>query len=595
MELNELLITRIKEAVLVLKGIEIPAVELQPTRKDFTGDITLVVFPMLRYLKGNPEAIGQEIGAYLKTHVAEVADFNVIKGFLNLVISNPFYLNFFNSIKQQPQFGFKHTGTQGSVMVEYSSPNTNKPLHLGHLRNILLGYSVAEILKASGKKVYKTQIINDRGIHICKSMLAWKKFGNGETPESTGIKGDKFVGNYYVAFDKVCKEEIAELVAGGMDKATAEKQTPILIEAQEMLRKWESGDAETVALWKTMNGWVYEGFDRTYQTMGVDFDELYYESDTYLLGKDVVQEGIDRGVFYQKPDGSVGIDLTEDGLDEKIVLRADGTAVYMTQDIGTAIMRTQKHPDIDGMVYTVGNEQDYHFKVLFLILKKLGYSWADQLYHLSYGMVDLPSGKMKSREGTVVDADDLMEEMARTAEKISQELGKLEGYSEEEKEALYRIIGLGALKYFILKVDPKKRILFNPEESVDFQGNTGPFVQYTYARIQSILRKSDAKEAGFKQAVSEDLELHPKEKELLKLLLLFPETIKIAADQYSPALIANYTYDLVKEFNSFYQQVSILGEGDTDKRIFRIQLTRKLGEVIASAFLLLGIQVPERM
>ncbi|MBT8312281.1 MAG: arginine--tRNA ligase, partial [Flavobacteriaceae bacterium] len=453
----------------------------------------------------------------------------------------------------------------------------------------------AEILKASGKKVYKTQIINDRGIHICKSMLAWKKFGNGETPESTGIKGDKFVGNYYVAFDKVYKEEIAELVAGGMDKATAEKQAPILIEAQEMLRKWESGDAETVALWKTMNGWVYEGFDRTYQTMGVDFDELYYESDTYLLGKDVVQEGIDRGVFYQKPDGSVWIDLTEDGLDEKIVLRADGTAVYMTQDIGTAIMRTQKHPDIDGMVYTVGNEQDYHFKVLFLILKKLGYSWADQLYHLSYGMVDLPSGKMKSREGTVVDADDLMEEMARTAEKISQELGKLEGYGEEEKEALYRIIGLGALKYFILKVDPKKRILFNPEESVDFQGNTGPFVQYTYARIQSILRKSDAKEAGFKQAVSEDLELHPKEKELLKLLLLFPETIKIAADQYSPALIANYTYDLVKEFNSFYQQVSILGEGDTDKRIFRIQLTRKLGEVIASAFLLLGIQVPDRM
>ncbi len=595
MELNELLVTRIKEAVLALKGIEIPAVELQPTRKDFEGDITLVVFPMLRYLKGNPEVIGQEIGAYLKSEVAEVADFNVIKGFLNLVISNNFYLNFFNSIKQLPKFGYQPAESRGSVMVEYSSPNTNKPLHLGHLRNILLGYSVAEILKASGKKVYKTQIINDRGIHICKSMLAWKKFGSGQTPESTGVKGDRFVGNYYVAFDKVYKEEIAELVSGGMEKSVAEKQAPILIEAQEMLRKWEAGEPETVQLWKTMNRWVYDGFDQTYQTMGVDFDELYYESDTYLLGKDVVKEGLDQGVFYQKPDGSVWIDLTEDGLDEKIVLRADGTAVYMTQDIGTAIMRTEKHPDIDGMVYTVGNEQDYHFRVLFLILKKLGYSWADQLYHLSYGMVDLPSGKMKSREGTVVDADDLMEDMARTAEKISQELGKLEGYTEEEKKDLYRIIGLGALKYFILKVDPKKRILFNPEESVDFQGNTGPFVQYTYARIQSILRKSDSKEAGFEQAVSEDLALHPKEKELLKLLLLFPETIQAAADQYSPALLANYTYEVVKEFNSFYQQVSILGEADTEKRIFRIQLTRKMGVVIASAFLLLGIQVPERM
>ncbi len=595
MELNELLITRIKEAVLVLKGIDMPTVELQPTRKDFTGDITLVVFPMLRYVKGNPEAIGKEIGDYLKSEVAEVSDFNVIKGFLNLVISNSYYLDFFNSIKQLPQFGYQNQGTRGSAMVEYSSPNTNKPLHLGHLRNILLGYSVAEILKASGKKVYKTQIINDRGIHICKSMLAWNKFGNGETPESTGVKGDKFVGNYYVSFDKVYKEEIAALVAGGMEKSTAEKSAPILLEAQEMLRKWESGDTETVKLWETMNGWVYDGFDQTYRTMGVDFDELYYESDTYLLGKDVVQEGLDRGVFFQKPDGSVWIDLTEDGLDEKIVLRADGTAVYMTQDIGTAIMRTDKHPDIDSMVYTVGNEQDYHFKVLFLILKKLGYSWADQLYHLSYGMVDLPSGKMKSREGTVVDADDLMEEMAGTAEKISQELGKLEGYTQTEKKALYRIIGLGALKYFILKVDPKKRILFNPEESVDFQGNTGPFVQYTYARIQSILRKSEPKEAGLDQAIPEDLELHPKEKELLKTLLLFPETIQLAADQYSPALIANYTYDLVKEFNSFYQQVSILGESDKQKRQFRVQLTAKIGEVIASAFSLLGIQVPERM
>lgn len=595
MELNELLIARVKEAVRSLKGIDLPAVELQPTRKDFTGDITLVVFPMLRYVKGNPEAIGREIGEYLKERVEEVADYNVIKGFLNLVISTSYYLNAFNTVKQLSTFG-QHQGEQtGTVMVEYSSPNTNKPLHLGHLRNILLGYSVSEILKASGKKVYKTQIINDRGIHICKSMLAWKKLGNGETPESTGIKGDKFVGNYYVAFDKAYKAEIAALVKEGVEKSRAEKEAPLLLEAQEMLRKWESGDPETVALWTTMNGWVYEGFDQTYQAMGVDFDELYYESDTYLLGKDVVKKGLDKGVFYKKPDGSVWIDLTEDGLDEKIVLRADGTAVYMTQDIGTAIMRTDRHPDIEGMVYTVGNEQDYHFKVLFLILKKLGYSWADQLYHLSYGMVDLPSGKMKSREGTVVDADDLMQEMAQTAGRIAQELGKLDGYTKEEKEALYRVIGLGALKYFILKVDPKKRILFNPEESVDFQGNTGPFVQYTYARIQSILRKSPEGEGRYENAVPEALDLHAKEKELLKFMLLFPETIQAAAEQYSPALIANYTYDLVKEFNSFYQQVSILGEPDKDKREFRIQLTRKLGEVIASAFLLLGIEVPERM
>lgn len=595
MDLQALLTSRIREAVLTLKGVDLPSVELQPTRKDFEGDITLVVFPMLRFVKGNPEVIGREIGEYLKTQVTEVADFNVIKGFLNLVISDTYYLQTFNTIKQEEDYGFHRGETSGSIMVEYSSPNTNKPLHLGHLRNILLGYSVSEILKAAGKKVYKTQIINDRGIHICKSMLAWEKFGKGETPQSTGIKGDKFVGNYYVAFDKVYKEEVAELVAGGMDKEKAEKEASMLTAAQEMLRKWESGDPETVQLWKTMNGWVYEGFDETYKAMGVDFDELYYESDTYLLGKDVVKKGLDQGVFYKKPDGSVWIDLTDEGLDEKIVLRADGTAVYMTQDIGTALMRTEKHPEIEGMVYTVGNEQDYHFKVLFLILKKLGYSWADQLYHLSYGMVDLPSGKMKSREGTVVDADDLMDEMARTAAAISEELGKLDDYSEAEKEELYRIIGLGALKYFILKVDPKKRILFNPEESVDFQGNTGPFVQYTYARIQSILRKSDYKEADFETPIEVDMELHSKERELLKGLLIFPEIIGNAAEQYSPALIANYTYDFVKEFNSFYQQVSILGEPDMAKRSFRVQLTRKIGEVIASAFSLLGIQVPDRM
>ncbi|MCX2720649.1 arginine--tRNA ligase [Lentiprolixibacter aurantiacus] len=595
MDLNSLLSIRVQEAVSTLKGVDIPTVELQPTRKDFTGDITLVVFPMLRYIKGNPEAIGREIGEYLKKHVDEVDDFNVIKGFLNLEISDRYYVDAFNVVKKDARFGFHKEESTGSVMVEYSSPNTNKPLHLGHLRNILLGYSVSEILKAAGKKVYKTQIINDRGIHICKSMLAWKKFGKGETPESAGIKGDKLVGNYYVAFDKAYKQEVSDLIAGGMDKEQAEKQAPMLVEAQEMLRKWESGDPEIVDLWKTMNGWVYKGFDETYRAMGVDFDELYYESDTYLLGKDVVQKGLDQGVFYKKPDGSVWIDLTEDGLDEKIVLRADGTAVYMTQDIGTAIMRAENHPEIEGMVYTVGNEQDYHFKVLFLIMKKLGYSWADQLYHLSYGMVDLPSGKMKSREGTVVDADDLMDEMARTAQAISMELGKLDDYNEEEKQALYRIIGLGALKYYILKVDPRKRILFNPEESVDFQGNTGPFVQYTYARIQSILRKADPKEVQLKETLVTAIELHPKERELLKGLLLFPEIVDNAAEQYSPALIANYTYDLVKEFNSFYQQVSILGESDSDKRRFRVQLTAKIGEVIASAFGLLGIQVPDRM
>ena len=595
MDLNSLLTARVQEAVSSLKGVDIPSVELQPTRKEFKGDITLVVFPMLRYVKGNPEAIGREIGEYLKDHLAEVEDFNVIKGFLNLRISDSYYVEAFNSVKKEAGFGIDHSESKGSIMVEYSSPNTNKPLHLGHLRNILLGYSVSEILKAAGKKVYKTQIINDRGIHICKSMLAWKKFGDGETPEIAGIKGDKLVGNYYVAFDKAYKQEIADLVAGGMEQETAEKQAPMLIEAQEMLRKWESGDPDTVELWKTMNGWVYKGFDETYSTMGVDFDELYYESDTYLLGKDVVQKGLEKGVFYRKPDGSVWIDLTEEGLDEKIVLRADGTAVYMTQDIGTAIMRADNHPEIEGMVYTVGNEQDYHFKVLFLILKKLGYSWADQLYHLSYGMVDLPSGKMKSREGTVVDADELMDEMARTAEAISKELGKLDDYNEAEKQALYRVIGLGALKYYILKVDPRKRILFNPEESVDFQGNTGPFVQYTYARIQSILRKADKGELQFQETLGLEIELHPKERELLKGLLLFPEIVDNAAEQYSPALIANYTYDLVKQFNSFYQQVTILGESNVEKRRFRVQLTAKIGEVIASAFGLLGIQVPERM
>jgi arginyl-tRNA synthetase len=592
MQLQSILEEKVKEAVKSIFEADLPAVEFQPTRKDFEGDVTVVVFPMLRVVKGNPIEIGTKIGEYLQENIAEITKFNVVKGFLNLVVSDTFYLDFFNSIINKENFGYQKPNSKDAIMVEYSSPNTNKPLHLGHIRNNLLGYSVAEILKAAGHKVYKTQIINDRGIHICKSMLAWQKFGDGETPESSGLKGDHLVGKYYVAFNKVYKEEITALVSKGIKKEEAEKEAPILLEAQEMLRKWEAGNQAVVSLWKKMNGWVYEGFDTTYKNLGVDFDTLYYESNTYLLGRDMVEDGLKKGVFFKKEDGSVWIDLTDEGLDEKIVLRSDGTAVYMTQDIGTAIQRVTDFSDINGMVYTVGNEQDYHFKVLFLILKKLGYSWAEKLYHLSYGMVDLPSGKMKSREGTVVDADDLIKNMEDTAASISQELGKLDGYSDDEKQALYRTIGLGALKYYILKVDPKKRILFNPEESVDFQGNTGPFIQYTYARIQSILRKAtDVKSTG----VTTSLYVHPKEKELLKSIQQFPEKIQEAADSYSPALIANYTYDLVKEFNSFYQQVSILGESDDTKRNFRVLLSKKVGEVIRDAFRLLGVDVPERM
>lgn len=594
MSLQEQLTATVREAVSQIYGVRLDAIELQPTRKEFEGDITVVVFPMLRQLKGNPAAIGEAIGAFVTGKLAAVRDFNVIKGFLNLVVHDSHYLQLFDLIRSDARYGFRPQEAGNAVMVEYSSPNTNKPLHLGHIRNNLLGYSVAEILKAAGRTVYKTQIINDRGIHICKSMLAWMKFGKGETPESSGIKGDKLVGNYYVAFDKAYKEQVAERIASGMDEKQASAEAPILLEAQELLRKWEAGDPDTVALWKKMNAWVYEGFEETYRKLGVDFDKLYYESDTYLLGKDVVAEGLEKGVFYRKEDGSVWIDLTDEGLDEKIVLRADGTAVYMTQDIGTAIQRVRDFPDISGMVYTVGNEQDYHFKVLFLILKKLGYPWAGQLHHLSYGMVDLPSGKMKSREGTVVDADDLMREMRATAGDIAAELGKLEGYSEAERQELYHQIGLGALKYFILKVDPKKRILFNPEESVDFQGNTGPFIQYTHARIQSILRKAPD---GYSQPIApEDLPpLEPKEKELLKDLELFPELLQQAAAQYSPALIANYVYDLVKDFNSLYQQVSILGEDNRAHRQFRIQLTEEVGRTIHKACNLLGIETPERM
>nr|WP_321248319.1 arginine--tRNA ligase [uncultured Psychroserpens sp.] len=594
MNLQETLSHNVKQAIKVVFDAELQSVEFQATRKEFAGDITVVVFPMLRVVKGNPVQIGEQIGQYLVEHVEEVKAFNVVKGFLNIEISDAHYINFFNGIKGQSQFGFKTPSSkEKAVMVEYSSPNTNKPLHLGHVRNVILGYSVSEILKASGKNVYKTQIINDRGIHICKSMLAWKRFGNEETPQSSGLKGDKLVGNYYVKFDKEYKVEIQQLISEGQTEEDAKKNAPILLEAQQMLLKWEAGDEEVVALWKMMNGWVYEGFDATYKSIGVDFDKLYYESQTYLLGKEFVAEGLKTGVFIKKEDGSVWCDLTEDGLDEKIVLRSDGTAVYMTQDIGTAIQRTKDFPDVGGMVYTVGNEQEYHFQVLFLIIKKLGFEWADNLYHLSYGMVDLPSGKMKSREGTVVDADDLVDEMAQTAGEISEELGKLDGYSPEEKQVLYKKIGLGALKYFILKVDPRKRILFDPKESIDFQGNTGPFIQYTYARIQSILRKSNIEDTVTLNNV--DMALHPKERELIKQLELFPEVIQNAADNYSPALIANYTYELVREFNSFYQNVSILGADTDAEKVFRVQLAQSVANTIKNAFGLLGISVPERM
>lgn len=593
MSLQQTLSEKIIDAVKNLFDAELETVEFQATRKDFEGDITVVVFPMLRVVKGNPVQIGEAIGAHLVENVTEVSKFNVVKGFLNLVLSDTYYLDFFTKVGDFSDFG-KVPESNDARMVEYASPNTNKPLHLGHIRNVLLGYSVAEILKASGKKTYKTQIINDRGIHICKSMLAWERFGNCETPQSSGLKGDKLVGNYYVRFDKEYKKEIEALKAEGKTEEAAKTEAPILLEAQQMLQKWEAGDDEVVALWKKMNGWVYDGFEVTYKNIGVDFDKNYYESDTYLLGKDFVAEGLAKGVFEKDPDGSVWCDLTDEGLDRKIVLRSDGTAVYMTQDIGTAIQRIKDFPDVNGMIYTVGNEQDYHFKVLFLILKKLGFAWAENLYHLSYGMVDLPSGKMKSREGTVVDADDLVADMTQTAREISEELGKIDDFSEAEKNKLYKTIGLGALKYYILKVDPKKRILFNPEESVDFQGNTGPFIQYTYARIQSILRKAD--DEMLKQVQHDGtFQLHEKEKELIKILQQYPETIQLAAQNYSPALVANYTYDLVKEFNSFYQNVPIFAADTSVEKNFRIHLSKAVAEVIKSAFGLLGIDVPERM
>ena len=592
MSLQQILLENTQKAIAEHYGQHIENIEIQLTRKEFEGDYTLVLFPLLKLIKAKPEQIGEVLGSYLTKHVAEVTAYNVVKGFLNLSIADSYFLSFFGEIAAQDRYGTTPVTSESPAMiVEYSSPNTNKPLHLGHIRNNLLGFAMAKILEGTGKRVYKTQIINDRGIHICKSMVAWQRFGNGETPESTGMKGDKLVGKYYVLFDKAYKEEIAQLIAEGKSKEVAEREAPIFLEAQQMLRLWEQGDADTLALWKQMNQWVYDGFEVTYRNLGVSFDRNYYESETYLLGKDIVQRGLEQGVFYRKEDGSVWIDLTADGLDEKLVLRSDGTSVYITQDFGTAIKRIEEDfPKVEGMIYTVGNEQDYHFKVLFLILQKLGFAWAKNLYHLSYGMVELPNGKMKSREGTVVDADDLMEEMVQVAEELSQELGKLDGYDQQQKQQLYRVIGLGALKYYILKVDPKKKIAFNPQESIDFQGNTGPFIQYTYARIQSILRK-----AGELPALPTSGELHAKERELIKQLSLFASVVQQAADTYSPALIANYVYELVKEFNSFYQNVSILGEEDPIKRALRIHLSRKVGEVIATGFDLLGIEVPERM
>ena len=580
----------IKIALNKIFQFETNNIELQQTKKEFEGDITLVVFPFVKELKMNPKEIAEKIGDYL-VEINSIVSYNVVSGFLNLAISDNHYLDFFNSVKDISDYGFSDTITDEAVMVEYSSPNTNKPLHLGHIRNNLLGYSMSEIYNASGKKVYKTQIINDRGIHICKSMIAWLDYGNGETPSSTNTKGDKFVGDYYIKFDQEYKKQVKELIKSGSSEEEAKQNAPILLRAKEMLIKWESGDKEVVELWKKMNGWVYEGFEETYKNLGVDFDSYYYESDTYLLGKEFISSGLKSGIFYKKDDGSVWCDLTEDGLDEKIVLRADGTAVYMTQDIGTAVQRVKDCPDINSMVYTVGNEQDYHFKVLFLILKKLGFTWSENLFHLSYGMVDLPSGKMKSREGTVVDADDLMKEMTSTAKEISQTLGKLDGLSDDEKNNVYNTVGLGALKYYILKVDPKKRILFDPKESVDFQGNTASFIQYSYARIQSILNGINFELSRDKY----DRKLETKEKDLIKQIDLFPSVIDSAASSHNPALVANYVYDLVKSFNSFYQSLPILKSAFEDKKTFRVELSKLVGITIKNALSLLGIGVVNRM
>jgi len=560
--------------------------EVQQNKTGFEGDFTVVTFPLVKILKKSPDLIAMELGDALSTQADFIENFNVVKGFLNLKIKNRFFLDNFNTVKEN----FDHIEKKNqTVMVEYSSPNTNKPLHLGHIRNNLLGYSVAQILKEDGYDVIKTQIINDRGIHICKSMLAWQKFGNGETPQSTATKGDKFVGNYYVEFDKNYKKEIAALVAQGYDEDAAKKQAPIILEAQKMLLDWEKGNEEVRNLWSEMNTWVYEGFGQTYKRLGVDFDQVQYESNTYLLGKDLIQEGLLKGILYRKEDGSIWCDLTDEGLDHKLLLRSDGTSVYMTQDLGTAVQRFKEN-NIQKLIYTVGNEQDYHFDVLFKILKKLGYSWAENLYHLSYGMVELPEGKMKSREGTVVDADDLMQEMVDTAKEKAEELGKLENLTEDEKEKSYETVGLGALKYFMLKVDPKKKMLFNPKESIDFNGNTGPFIQYTYARIQSLLAKADYQE----QQIS-DYEINDSEKDLMMNIFNFKEVVSKAAETLSPALVANYIYELVKSYNSFYQNNPILKQDDAVAKQFRLELSALTGKTIKKGLGLLGIGTVDRM
>ena len=570
--------------------VSIKNFEFQSTRKDFEGDVTLVLFPLVKQIKINPKKLGELIGYEIKLKSDIIKAFNVVNGFLNLTITPSFYILFLDKVKNDLKYGHLEPENNADViMVEYSSPNTNKPLHLGHIRNNLLGYSVSQILKANGKKIIKTQIINDRGIHICKSMVAWKLFGENKTPSDSGVKGDHFVGKFYILFNNEYTAQVKSLIEDGQTEEYAKSNAPIFTEAQDLLRKWEANDKEVRELWKKMNEWVYGGFEYTYKMLGVDFDSYYYESETYLLGKKLINDGISKGVFYSKKDGSVWVDLKSDGLDEKLLLRSDGTSVYMTQDLGTAYQRFLDHSKINGMVYTVGNEQDYHFKVLFLILKKLGYNWSNNLFHLSYGMVDLPSGKMKSREGTVVDADDLVNSMQISAKQISEEHGKIQEVEDPNK--LYLQIGLGALKYFILKVDPKKRILFDPKASIDFNGNTGPFIQYAYARIQSILRNVNKIEWN----IDAEMKIDFKEKELLKQLLIYPDIVKQAGDSYSPSIIANYLYDLVKIFNSFYQNISILGESDSNIKNFRLTLIQKVGHTISNSCSLLGIEVPDRM
>ncbi|MDO6389204.1 arginine--tRNA ligase [Pontibacter sp. BT731] len=596
MQLQNAISQRISQALEALFGLTVDAstISLQPTRKEFAGSFTFVTFPYTKQAGKGPEQIGEALGAYLKEQADEVKNYNVVKGFLNLEIEEQVWVRLFRELMTNPSHG-QAADSGKKVMVEYSSPNTNKPLHLGHLRNNFLGYSVSEIMKANGHHVMKANLVNDRGIHICKSMLAYQKMGNGETPQSSGIKGDHLAGKYYVLFDKAYKEQIDELVAQGMDKEEAKKKAPLILEAQTMLQKWEQGDEEVVSLWKTMNGWVYEGFDATYRNIGVDFDKFYYESETYTLGKERVEEGLQKGVFFKKSDGSVWVDLTDEGLDEKLLLRSDGTSVYITQDMGTAELKHNDFP-YDQSIYVVADEQNYHFQVLKAVLKKLGKPYAEGIYHLSYGMVDLPSGKMKSREGTVVDADELVQEMIDTARQQTEELGKIEGFTQEEAQKLYHTLAMGALKYFLLKVDPKKRMLFNPQESIDFRGNTGPFVQYTHARISAILRKAGEMGIAVDAASFSDFKnLHEAEQEVITLLVGYPEVVQEAGKLYAPSVIANYAYELAKAYNRFYQEISIFNETDEQARNFRIALSAMVARFVRESMSLLGIVVPERM